>query len=297
MYDRCDALRLIVMQIRSGSPVALACMVLVIMWPAQAGAAKLDPRTLAAYEQYTAEIEQAFRAATRGANFIDETPSRMAQLRNGQILAGPGGGDGIMSVTKGLIHHWRAVAFIPGVNLEAVLKVVQDYSSYSAVYDYVTGSETLGRAGDSYQIFLRLKRSAAGITGVVDVWMESDFDYPGPDRAASVATAACVKQVERAGEQDERRLPEGTGSGYLWRADVLSRYLERDGGVYMDIQTIGLSRGFPPLLGWIVEPIVRRLGRGSAEDSLKQLRRAVLSKTAPVSSASPVNGAQRWCGQ
>jgi hypothetical protein len=31
-----------------------------------------------------------------------------------------------------------------------------------------------------------------------------------------------------------------------------------------------LSRSFPPLLGWIIEPIARRLGRRSAATSLQE---------------------------
>lgn len=285
------------MLIRSATPVALlACAVSVLLCAVRVAAADLNPGTTAAYEQYTARIEQAFRASNGGDDFIAETPDEMRLLREGRILAGPGGGDGVMGVTKGLIHHWRATAFVPGVSLADVLRVVQDYSAYVSLYDYVIGSEALERQGDTYRAFLRLKRSAAGVTGVVDIWTQSDYEYPGPDRAASVARAACVRQVEHAGERNERRLAEGAGSGYLWRADVLSRYLERDGGVYMEIQTIGLSRGFPPLLGWIIEPIVRRLGRGSAEDSVGQLRRALLSETVPARHSPTITGARRWCG-
>jgi hypothetical protein len=135
------------------------------------------------------------------------------------------------------------------------------------------------------------------VTGVVDLWTISDYVYPRPDRAFSISKAACARQVEDAGSPNERRLPDGVGAGYLWRADVLSRYLERDGGVYVEVQTIGLSRRFPPLLGWLIEPIARRIGRGSAEDSANQLRRALTSGTRSADSTPPVNGAQRWCGE
>ena len=36
------------------------------------------------------------------------------------------------------------------------------------------------------------------------------------------------------------------------------------------METVGLSRGFPPLLGWLIEPIARRLGRKSIERSLEE---------------------------
>jgi hypothetical protein len=64
--------------------------------------------------------------------------------------------------------------------------------------------------------------------------------------------------------------------GYLWRAAAYSRYAAADGGIYVDLETIGLTRGFPPLMGWIIEPIARRLGRKSVEGSLEEFRKALV---------------------
>jgi hypothetical protein len=57
---------------------------------------------------------------------------------------------------------------------------------------------------------------------------------------------------------------------------TFTRFVERDGGVHVELETLGLSRRFPPLLGWIIEPIARRLGRSSVERSLGELKSAVL---------------------
>jgi len=106
-----------------------------------------------------------------------------------------------------------------------------------------------------------------------------------------------VRQVEHAGEPAERRLRPGTGNGYLWRANAMSKYLERDGGVYLELNTIGLSRGFPAFLGWIIEPVARRLGRGSAGESLNQFRVALASPPTNVAKASRVVNSRPWCGE
>ena len=60
--------------------------------------------------------------------------------------------------------------------------------------------------------------------------------------------------------------------GYLWRANTFSRLAERDGGVLVELENVGLSRAFPPILGWLIEPIARRIGRSSVEDSLLEFR-------------------------
>jgi len=72
-----------------------------------------------------------------------------------------------------------------------------------------------------------------------------------------------------------RLLPAGRDSGYLWRASSFTTLAEQDAGVYVGMETLGLSRGFPPFLGWFIEPIARRLGRKSIERSLEQFVAAV----------------------
>jgi len=64
----------------------------------------------------------------------------------------------------------------------------------------------------------------------------------------------------------------------LWRAVTLNRLVEQDAGVFIEMETLGLSRGFPPLLRWFIEPIARRLGRKSVELSLQEFRRAVQAR-------------------
>ena len=69
-----------------------------------------------------------------------------------------------------------------------------------------------------------------------------------------------------------------TPDGYLWRAAALTRFVEEEGGVYMEMETIGLSRPFPLMMGWMIEPIARRIGRRSVERSVEEFRQAVLKR-------------------
>ena len=70
-------------------------------------------------------------------------------------------------------------------------------------------------------------------------------------------------------------LREGEGKGLLWRVLSLSRFEERDGGVYIEFEAIALSRDIPASLHWMIEPIVRRVSRNSLITSLKQTGGAV----------------------
>jgi hypothetical protein len=83
--------------------------------------------------------------------------------------------------------------------------------------------------------------------------------------------------VKNPGQLNEQHFPAGRDSGYMLRANTFTRFVERDGGVYVQLETVGLSRRFPPFFGWIIEPIARRLGRASIERTLTEFRGAVLA--------------------
>jgi hypothetical protein len=275
---------------------------LLLMLPVRGDAAELHPETLAAYERYVAAFEREFTTRVAGEPFlsVDDQAARKRELLGGNAVAQAGGGDGIISIENGLIHHWRGAVFIPRTTIEEVLAVAQDFASYARTYDWVIGSRVFARAGSAqtptYRVLLRLEQSAGPVTGVLDVWSVVTYRRPREDRAAAVSNSNCVRQVEGAGTADERLLPPGMGSGYLWRANTFSKYLERDGGVYVEVDNIGLSRGFPTGLGWIIEPFARRIGRGSVSDSLAQLRHAVRPEGRPSKPApKPVRLPDFWC--
>ncbi len=52
------------------------------------------------------------------------------------------------------------------------------------------------------------------------------------------------------------------------------RFEERDGGVYVEVEAIALSRDIPAAVRWMVDPIVKRVSRSSVATSLKQTQEA-----------------------
>jgi hypothetical protein len=144
---------------------------------------RLDVRAAAAYERYMTGIEQAFAGLTGSDTFLQQaSPQTLTRLRGGEIVAGPGQGDGIMDVPNGLIHHWRAAVFVPNVRLADVLEMVRDYSDYYSVYDWMIASALISREGDRYRSFFRLKRSVGVVTGVLDLWTVTEYRYLRADR-------------------------------------------------------------------------------------------------------------------
>jgi hypothetical protein len=116
------------------------------------------------------------------------------------------------------------------------------------------------------------------LSATLDVTSTIRYERLDASRAYDVSMSTEILEVKNAGRPNEQHLPAGRDSGYLWRAAALTRFVEADGGVYMEMETIGLSRPYPPMLGWLIEPIARRIGRRSVEDSVAEFRAAVRAR-------------------
>jgi hypothetical protein len=56
-----------------------------------------------------------------------------------------------------------------------------------------------------------------------------------------------------------------------------ARFVERDGGVYLELEAIALTRDVPASLAWMVNPVVNRISVGSLSSTLRQTRDTVVS--------------------
>ena len=229
---------------------------------------QLQERTSRAYDAYLAEARQAFLSRIR-------TTGATVAGREGVLTARPGREDGIIDVPGGLVHHWVGAAFIRGVTARKVVDVSCDYAGYSGIYKAIIASRLIEREGDTFRVLMRLKEGEAGVTAVLDVHSTVQYFYPSSQSAYALSNADQIREVRNAGESGERLLPAGQDSGFLWRANTFSRFTEQEGGVFVEMETLGLSRRFPIMLGWLIEPIARRLGRRSVETSLHEFIAAV----------------------
>jgi hypothetical protein len=264
---------------RNVNHLVIACLTLLLATGAPVGAAELRGQTLQAYSEYISAVRRWFEERVRiGSPLADITPADLTRsVRDGHALVQGVREDGIIDVPGGLIHHWRGVAFIPDVTLQEVIAVSQDYANYKHVYGPIVEAGVLEQTGDTFRVLMRIQKSSGLVTAVLDVWSVVQYEWHGDNLAYSASDSERITEVKNAGKSDEQRLPPDQGRGYLWRANTFSRFAERDAGVLVELENVGLSRGFPPMLGWIIEPIARRIGRSSVEDSLLEFRQAVLA--------------------
>jgi hypothetical protein len=176
------------------------------------------------------------------------------------------------AIPDGLVHHWVGTVFAPGASVEQALKILQDYDNHAEIYrPAVAQSRLLSRNGDRFRMFLLFSMTKV-ITVVVNTEHDAQFYRDGPDRARSRIYSTRVAQVENAGEPNERELPVGRDGGYLWRLNTYWRVLQRDGGTYVQCESISLTRGIPFGFAWLIQPFVTSIPRESLEFTLNTTR-------------------------
>lgn len=244
--------------------------------PSPAAAATLTDAAIRAFTERAEKAQQAF--VERTAKPVGGDPQLLKVVGGGAIAAEPGSGDGINDVDEALLHHWRARVLLPGVTIDQVLPLSRSYPDYPTIFHPIVQARILSQEGDHFKVQFRMKESAGGLSATLDVRSGITYSRPEPGRAYVISRSEEIREVKDASRPSERQLPAGKDSGYLWRSATFTSFIEDRAGVWMEMETLGLSRQFPPMLGWIIEPIARRVGRRSAEASVDEFRHAVATR-------------------
>ena len=273
---------------RTQSLVAIA--VFAAFSPAQAFSADLRPEAIQAWQEYitAAETRNQTHLAPGGSFLsIDAIPGETANLRRGDITVSPAAPDVPLKVPTGLIHDWTGAIFIPNTSLSDVIRVVRDYDQYGTVYHpAVVSSKSLDRSEWEDQFSMVVMNKSFFARRAFDSDYRSTFTRLDDKRWYSTSESTRVQEISDYGSPFQCTLPEGHGTGFIWRLYSAARYEERDGGVYIELEAIALSRDIPGALRWLVDPIVRRVSRSSIVTSLQQTAEAIRSGTNTASRSS-----------
>lgn len=245
-----------------------------------AATAELQPATVQAFDSYIRAAEAAMNPP-QGLMWVDRDPARAGQLRAGQVLSQPWGQRAETSISGGLVHDWVGAAFIPGATLDRTLALVQDYDRHQKIYPEVIDSKLLSRNDGDFEVYLRLLKKKV-LTVVLNTRHDVRYTRFDARRAASRSYSTRIAEVENAGKPGERELPPGRDHGFLWRLYSYWRFVERDGGVYIECRAISLTRSVPTGLGWLIEPIIRNLPRESLAGTLRATRDAMAKPAASL---------------
>ena len=158
------------------------------------------------------------------------------------------------------------------------MALLQDYDHHAEIYQpRVVRSKLLSRSGDVFQVFLRFSMKKV-ITVVVNTDNEARFTRSGPDRAQSRIYSTRVAEVDDPDTPQEREEPVGHDGGYLWRLYTYWRFLERDGGMYLQCEAITLTRGIPMGFGWMIGPFVTSIPRESLVFTLEKTEETLMRR-------------------
>jgi hypothetical protein len=248
-------------------------------------AADLQARTAAAFDRYATLTESRLQK-NPAFLWIDSLPDarrqqlqeqlRRKELAIERLTTKEGSRD--IDVPDGLIHHWIGTAFVENATIEQALTILQNYDQHQQIYaPTVASSKLLSRKDDRFHFFLRFVMKKV-ITVVVNSEHDARFFRPSPNRAEGWIASTRIAEVENPGTPEEREKPVGHDGGYLWRLNTYWRLLARDGGVYIQCESVSLTRGIPFGLRWVVGPFVTSIPRESLTFTLERTRQQ-LEKT------------------
>lgn len=243
--------------------------------------ASLRPETIESWKDHVRAVDADMQARLDGSKpflWIDEEPSRAERAQQGEVLVAHAGRSGSKPVPHGLIHDWNGAVFIPNACVDDVLTVLRDYGRYQDFFKpAVISSKPLDQTGDRYKFTMLWMQKVLFVTAAVDSTYESNYFQLSDKRWYSVTRSTRIQEIQNYGQPEQSELPPDEGRGFLWRMYSVARYEERDGGVYVEIEAVGLSRDIPMSLRWMVSPVVDRLSRDSVVTSLRETREAIRS--------------------
>ena len=259
----------------------------VLLCSAAIAAADLTPAMSAAFDRYARLTEQRINAEVSNPReflWIDALP----QNRHAEVQRGLRQGGVIIErlktrqdaqdieVPDGLIHHWVGTVFVAKTTVKEAVALMQDYDRHSTYFaPAIARSKTLQRDGNRFRVALRFHVKKI-ISVTMDTENEAEFVHLAADRAHSRIRSTRVSEIGDAGTPQERAKPAGEENGFMWNLNTYWRFLERDGGTYIQCESLTLTRDVPFAFAWIIRPIVTQMPKESLTFTLAKARAALM---------------------
>jgi hypothetical protein len=259
---------------------ALGSTVLLLLTTAQPLAGQPTPAALAAFNAYTQSVEARLDQQHRSAGAFVVLPasdpvSEAMRLRRGEFIIErltPSTG---AEVSGSLLHQWRGAAFVPGAKARDFERLTQDFKAYPQYFaPQVLQAALIARNGDRMQAWMRVRQQH-----VIPVVMDTSYDisYGRLDRqhGYSSSRSTRIAEIDSPGTSSERALNANEEHGFLWRLNTYWSYEEKDGGLYLQIEAVSLTRSIPHGLAWAVRPYAESIPRDSLEFTLRSTCKAL----------------------
>jgi hypothetical protein len=235
------------------------------------------PAAAAAFNSYSRAVELRLAQQHRSNAFLARASSGAGdaeqRLRHGDLLIEKVSEPLTVSMDIGssgaMLHHWRGTAFAPGAKADDFERLMRDFSSYPQHFSpQVLQAKVLCQNGDRLQAWMRVRQRHV-ITVVMDSTYDVDFSRVDVRHGYSISRSTRMAEIDSPGTGSERALDASHEHGFLWRLNTYWSYEERDGGLYLQIEAVSLTRSIPRGLGWTIRPYVESIPRESMEFTLR----------------------------
>ncbi|HKN20606.1 MAG TPA: hypothetical protein VJX73_04275 [Terracidiphilus sp.] len=255
---------------RGGWAAGLALLLAAPAWVT----AQPTPAATTAFNSYVGRVEARLDAQHRSASaFL--APVDFARLRQGELIIDQLTTGAGTELPGALLHDWHGTAFIPGGKAANFERLMKDFNAYPKVYaPQVLTAKVTAHDGDHFQTTMRVRQKHV-LTVVMDTAYDITFGRLDAQHGYSTSRSTQIAEIDSPGTTHERALGPGEEHGFLWRMNTYWSYEERDGGLYIQIESVSLSRSIPIGLGWAIGPFIESVPRDSLEFTLRATSNAL----------------------
>lgn len=254
----------------SGSQNAALMIGLIMMAALAPRAVGAGPSAAAtsAFDSYVGQVESRLEQQHRTPKDFLATED-WARLRGGEQMIEQVTPAEKADLPGAMLHHWRGSAFVPGVTASDFEQTMKNFSAYPQRYaPQIVQARVIGQQDDRFQVTMRVRQKHV-ITVVMDTEYDITFGRLDARHGYSLSRSTRISEIESPGTDKERALGPNENHGFLWRLNTYWSCEERDGGLYMQIETVSLSRSVPAGLAWAIKPFVESVPRESLEFTLR----------------------------
>jgi hypothetical protein len=249
------------------------CGLLVFVAAPGCFAAEPTPGAVAGFNSYVGAVELRLGQQHRSADaFLASAvlvPQSEARLRGGELIVEEVTSSAGPALPGVMRHHWRGTAFAAGATTADFERLMKNFNAYPQYFSpQVVQARVVMQKDDRMQAVMRVRQQHI-ITVVMDTAYDVNFGRLDERHGYSISRSTRVSEIDSPGTGAERELSSKEEHGFLWRQNTYWSYEERDGGLYLQIESVSLTRSIPRGLALVVGPFVESVPRESLEFTLR----------------------------
>ena len=257
----------------------VVCVLLIFGLVPDCVAAAPSEAAVSGFDAYIRDVEsrlaqqhrsQGAFLASAASNAESQTRLRRGELNLEKVTPSAGA-----DLPGAMLHHWRGTAFAAGAKAADFERLMKDFNDYPRYFSpQVLKARVLSQGNDHFRASMRVRQRHV-ITVVMDTTYDINFARVDAKHGYSISKSMQISEIESPGTATERALSSAEEHGFLWRLNTYWSYEERDGGLYMQIESVSLTRSIPRALDWAVRPFMASVPRESLEFTLRSVCNAI----------------------